>query len=238
MRGPFNSLIRPSSYQGLLAILVLVIVVAPLLDSARIGARALEVLFILALLSAIWDLTGIERTDRWVIGVGSVAIISRLAIALVQPPPLWLSVGAVGATVALFAITIWAISRHVFRQQSVTADTIRGAICVYLLLGFIWTMLYLVVFAYDPSAFPALDPSGDAAGVYASLQYFSFVTLTTLGYGDITPAGLIARQIAMAEAIVGQLFIAVAIAWLVGMYRGEDERRGPPSGESNDHDRS
>jgi nicotinamide riboside transporter PnuC len=109
---------------------------------------------------------------------------------------------------------------------------------VYLLLGLVWTLGYVLVFAFEPSAFPAIDPTDDAAGIYASLQYFSFVTLTTLGYGDITPVGLVARQLAMAEAIVGQLFIAVAIAWLVGMYRGDRDRRDALSEEADDHEHS
>lgn len=231
-------LVRPRSYSGLLTILVIVIVVSPLLDAIRFGARILDVLFVLALLSAIRDITDDARSHRWVLGVGAVAIASRIASLFVQPPPVWVSVIALGSTIALFLITIWSISRHVFRERSVTVDTIRGAVCVYLLLGFVWTMGYVVIFAYQPSAFPALDPTGESASIFASLQYFSFVTLTTLGYGDITPTGLIARQVALAEAIVGQLFIAVAIAWLVGMYRGEAERRGPLSDKSNDHDRS
>lgn len=238
MPGRFRSLARPRSYSGLLTMLVVVIVVSPLLDAVRFGARTLDVLFILALLSAIRDIAGDERRHHWVVGIGAVAVLGRLVSAVVQPPPTWIGIVSIGATMAVFLIATWSISRHVFREPSVTTDTIRGAICVYLLLGFIWTMAYVLVFASDPSAFPALIPAGDPAGTYASLQFFSFVTLTTLGYGDITPAGLVARQLAMAEAIVGQLFIAVAIAWLVGMYRGSGGDRDGRSEERSEDRRS
>lgn len=234
----FLDLVTPRSYSGLLAVLLIVIVVSPLLNAVRLGSRILDVLFVLALLSAIRDIAGEFRRHGWVLGVGAVAVVSRIVSALAHPPPGWLVVTAIGSTIALFVIAIAAISRHVFRSRTVTLDTIRGAICVFLLLGLVWTLSYLVVFAVDREAFPSIDPAGDSTTVYSTLQYFSFVTLTTLGYGDVTPHGLAARQLAMLEAIVGQLFIAVAIAWLVGMYRREDERRGPPSDDSNDHDRS
>lgn len=216
-------LLRPRSYTGLLTILVLVIVISPVLEEIRFGSRTLEVLLAIVLLSAIRDIARDERRHLWILFIGAVAVVSRIGSAVLQPPPVWLFVVALGSTIGFFVIAAWSISQHVFRQQRVTADTIRGAICVYLLLGLIWTMAFIGVAYFDPSTFPSLDHSAGYAGVYSTLQYFSFVTLTTLGYGDITPHGLVARQLAMAEAIVGQLFIAVAIAWLVGMYRG---RRG------------
>ncbi len=225
-----HSLVRPRSYSGLLTILVVVIVASPLLAAIPIGSKALDVLFVLALLSAIRDIAGDERRHHWILVVGAIAVLSRVASAVWSAQQTWLFLLTIGSTIALFLIATWSIARHVFRQPRVTVDTIRGAICVYLLLGIIWTLGFAVVTFFDHSAFPALDPVGDPAGVYNSLQYFSFVTLTTLGYGDITPHGLAARQLAVAEAIVGQLYIAVAIAWLVGMYRGDrdPETRVPP----------
>ena len=240
-----HNLLRPRSYGGLMTILVLVVVVSPLLDSIRFGSRILDVLFVLALLSAIRDIAGDRRRHRMMLAVGVVAVVGRIISALWQPPPAWISVVALVSTMALFLIAIGSISRHVFHERSVSTDTIRGAICVYLLLGFVWTLSYVLVASLDPNAFPDIDPLESPAAMYNGLQYFSFVTLTTLGYGDITPHGNAARQLAMAEAIVGQLYIAVAIAWLVGMYRGEDdhspepseregrtESRSPPGGES------
>jgi hypothetical protein len=224
-----HNLLRPRSYGGLMMILVLVIVVSPVLDTIRFGSRILDMLFVLALLSAIRDIAGDQRRHRWMLAVGAVAVVGRITSALWQTPPMWISVLAVGSTMALFLIAIWSISHHVFRERSVSTDTIRGAICVYLLLGFVWTLSYVVVASLDPSAFPDIDPLESPAASYNGLQYFSFVTLTTLGYGDITPHGNAARQLAMAEAIVGQLYIAVAIAWLVGMYRGAGDRGSEPS---------
>lgn len=229
-------LLRPRSYTGLLTILVVVIVISPMLEEIRLGSRIVDLLFALVLLSAIRDIAGDRRRHRWILVVGAVAVLSRIASAAIQTSPVWLFIVALGSSIGVFGMATWSISAHVFRQPRVTADTIRGAICVYLLLGLLWTMGFVGIAYFDRSAFPSLEPDAGFAAVYSSLQYFSFVTLTTLGYGDITPHGLAARQLAMAEAIVGQLFIAIAIAWLVGMYRGASDTSDVLSTEGEEHD--
>ena len=108
------------------------------------------------------------------------------------------------------------ILRYIFRQENVTLETIYGAIAVYILIGILWVFLYNLTELLHPGSF-SLAEVLDAESKKA-LYFFSFVTLTTLGYGDITPVSGPARSLAMLEAIVGQMYIAVLIARLVGMH--------------------
>ena len=108
------------------------------------------------------------------------------------------------------------ILRYIFRQENVTLETIYGAIAVYILIGILWVFLYNLTELFHPGSF-SLAAVLEAESKKA-LYFFSFVTLTTLGYGDITPVSGPARSLAMLEAIVGQMYIAVLIARLVGMH--------------------
>jgi hypothetical protein len=108
---------------------------------------------------------------------------------------------------------------QVFRAGPVTAHRIRGAIVVYLLLGGMWSLLYQIVALTIPHSFHF--PEGLAAGDPEELQrilvYFSFTTLTTTGFGDITPATPMARTLAMFEALTGQLYLVITLTRLVSL---------------------
>ena len=109
------------------------------------------------------------------------------------------------------------LSVQVFKAGPVTAHRIRGAIVVYLLLGGAWGLLYSLVHMTTPHAFHLarhLAP-GDTASIQRSLTYFSFTTLTTTGFGDITPTNSLSRTLAMFEAMTGQLYLVITMARLV-----------------------
>jgi len=101
----------------------------------------------------------------------------------------------------------------------VTGHRIRGAIVIYLLLGLIWALLYQVVALTIPGAFrlPESLTAGVPDALRRELTYFSYVTLTTTGYGDITAVHPVARTLVMLEALVGQLYPAIVLAWLVSL---------------------
>jgi len=106
---------------------------------------------------------------------------------------------------------------QVFREGPITTYRIQGSILVYLLIGFTWAVAYQLVHAVVPAAFSFAQGDPGPAHSRDPLIYYSFVTLTTVGYGDITPIHAIARSLAMAEALIGQLYPAILIARLVSM---------------------
>ena len=116
---------------------------------------------------------------------------------------------------ALFMIlAILVLQKRIKTAKKVDNDIIKGSICIYLILGFLWTIFYSIIWRFDPSAFTGftLDNAN------RKLLYFSFTTLTTLGYGDILPVSPPAMAFANLEAIFGQLYPAITIAKLVSLY--------------------
>jgi len=127
--------------------------------------------------------------------------------------------------ITFFVLTTVVILSHVLQYKKVTADKIYGAICGYLLIGIIWALIYTALENYIPGSFNfhyGLEAS--LVGTYshplyfAQFIYYSFVTLTTLGYGDITPLSYPARAFSSLEAVIGQLYVAVLISRLVGLH--------------------
>ncbi len=112
-------------------------------------------------------------------------------------------------------IAAYLILRDILLSQQITTDTIRGSICVYLLIGFVWALLYGITASLETNAFSQPIIEIDS---YGRAVYFSFTTLTTLGYGDILPVSPLAKMLTNLEAIIGQLYPAILIAILVGGY--------------------
>ena len=116
------------------------------------------------------------------------------------------------ADIAFFSYLALAFMGYIFRERRVTSNVVAASLCVYILIGFLWAFFYMVLNEYEPCvSFREDDLSR------RDLVYFSFVTLTTLGYGDITPLSPYAKAAAMVEAIVGQIYLIVIVARLVAM---------------------
>ena len=115
------------------------------------------------------------------------------------------------------------INRRIFLVTKVDSDTIKGGISVFFLIGIVWALFYDMVAILDPNAF---SQSVETTSLLDSMFYFSFTTLTTLGYGDITPISDIARTLANLEAIVGMMYPAIFIARLVGLYTAQEMSKG------------
>src|SRR5208337_1410535 len=124
-----------------------------------------------------------------------------------------------GLSLIYLGILLAVVIAQVFRDGPVTAHRIRGAIVIYLLLGVMWAFTYQVVALTIPQAFrlPEGLIAGEPDALRRELTYFSVVTLTTTGYGDITAVHPVARTLVMLEALVGQLYPAIVLAWLVSL---------------------
>ena len=110
-----------------------------------------------------------------------------------------------------------AILDYIFRERDVSTDIIAGAIVAYLLMAVMWSQIYFVIETVRPGSFHQ-SAGTSASTLPAMLRYFSLVTITTVGYGDVTPVGAVARAFANLEAVVGQLYLVIQVAWLVGMH--------------------
>ena len=122
--------------------------------------------------------------------------------------------GLCGAAFFIFAII--QILIFIYSQKKVTTDLIVGAVIVYLLMALAWSFIFGVVELLHPGSFSM--PEIEGISTSRSFLYYSFVTLTTLGYGDITPVTSLARSLCILEAVIGQLYLVVQVAWLVGVH--------------------
>lgn len=130
-----------------------------------------------------------------------------------------LLVGAYLIAAGFFAFALYGILRTILVKQ-VSGDAMLGAVCGYLLLGIIWSLMCSAVETASPGSYKVSATGGaDAASARldrGTLCYYSFVTLATVGYGDVTPTTPLARTLAWTEAITGQFYLAVLVAGLVG----------------------
>jgi hypothetical protein len=219
VRNRARGLIRESwqSQANLSFFLALLVVVAFVLPSIGFGARNVklysDLTFSLLLLSGIAIAWG-GRRELFLLAafVGGVALAVRWTAFFSKSSALqlWADQWSLAAILLIAVILLL----QVFREGAVTHSRIQGAIAVYLLFGIGWAHAYHIAETVHPGSFAT---TAGAMSNVSDWVYYSFVTLTTVGYGDITPVRPIARTLSISEALTGQLYLAVLIARLVAM---------------------
>jgi len=203
-------------YAYLLATLAVLIVARPFLPD--LGRNL--VLAILGLSLVMAAVTSAARQYQVWVGVAITVAILFFSVFPEQQGNLDGSVLSPGLGVLYWSFTGFLILRRILvHTTEVTSDTINGAICVYLLMGLGWAHGYALLEAVEPGSFDMEGHSGLGPGVHAFEHFigFSFITLTTVGYGNIVPLTPRAEAVAIAESISGQLYLAVLLARLVAM---------------------
>jgi hypothetical protein len=203
-----------SSMTVLLVMLVSTVFVIPVVfPSGEVGRAFRDISFTLILLSGAIAIYKRHSASLVAVFLCLIAIASRwsewVVPAIEQP-----LVREGSALLALLLITT-IVAMRVFASGVVTADRIMGAIALYLLLGIAWAVAYELIALHVPGAFSVGDREGQGPQRWF---YFSFVTLTTVGYGDITPTVRITQSLATLEALVGQLYPAIILARLVSLH--------------------
>jgi hypothetical protein len=199
---------------------LLLAVAQPLMSGLFEEQGSFDVAFSL-LIGAVLLLVFEEREHRRVaFSLGLAALVAVWASYWLEGPPgRILLIGAHLVAACFIGFALYRILRAILVKQP-SGDAIFGAVCGYLLLGIIWGFLYSAVETGAPGSFST--PASRAAGGVSTrldrgtLGYYSFVTLATVGYGDVTPTTPLARTLAWMEAIAGQFYLAVLVAGLVG----------------------
>jgi hypothetical protein len=152
-------------------------------------------------------------------------VIAGLLLAIVMVTLLWLQhfypnkwIAAISMLTGVFfgAVVIASILGFMLKSDEINREIIYAAILLYLLAALMWAFAYTFLELIDPASFNVDLNRPD--GYVLLFQYYSFVTITTLGYGDITPVTEVAKAFSVLEAVVGQLYLVVVVAWLVGMH--------------------
>jgi voltage-gated potassium channel len=223
----------PHRHSALLMALVTAFVVRPLIGDTGAGFILFSIALVLLLLVALYNINVDElvgergllltqarhrRLLGWMLAIA--AGVDRIATIFVHNPML-----SIAGTISwlLFVVFIAGSQlRSVLRQREVTGETICMAVSVYLLFGFAWALLYALIFQRHPESFSGIVSATQVRPtefqhLFPIFGYFSLTTLSTIGFGDITPVTIQARYAAVAEGIAGQFYLAILVARLVGM---------------------
>ena len=220
--------------QGLWACLFLLFVaqlMGPLIDSPAVRLIT-SLLFSLFLIAGVIQLAQ-QRGLRILASLLAVAAIMLRWVGHALPTPPVIGAGLIAAMLLMSLLTLIGIDRVFRDDRPVTTERIAGAVAVYLLFGLTWAYLYGLLDHLLPGAFslPDVTDAGDPTRT-ESFTYFSFITLTTLGYGDITPVHPVARMCAVVQALFGQLYPATLLARLVSLeIISRQTPRPPEAGE-------
>jgi len=205
------------NFSWLLAALLVFLLGVPLADDLMMlsGPVVKSLVFSCLLVIGVWSLQGSGRF----FSVGITLVIAGITLnvlAAIFPSTVFLY-GSLAALFGFLLISIFWTFNQVVLSTEISANRLVGAVCIYLLLGVIWAVAYSILGMAFPGSFqgfsPLADPEWDSEWLY-----FSFVTMTTLGYGDISPVSATARALAYIQAIFGQFYIAILVAGLVGAH--------------------
>lgn len=172
-------------------------------------------LFLAIMLSTVWAMN-LQRNAVLLccsLGVAAFGLSVLDHVILDSSASFWLHASVLLLYISFFLICIVIFLKKVFFSKTANWDSIQGGISIYFLMGILWAFLYQMVLLFDPTAiqFPDTYHSSDAF-------YLSFTTLSTLGYGDILPVSRVARNLTTMESMLGQIFLTVFLARLIGLH--------------------
>ena len=222
--------VRFSAAQLLIA-LVLLFVATPFMEGLRHGQLIEVILLSVVLVTAVFAV-GTSGRALWIGGLLCVVTVGARWSYHFFPHliPVWVFHGA---AILFLSFVVMQILRFILRAPKVNSEVLCAAIAAYLLIGLLWALNYVLVGQLSPDAF-AFSTGPEAARKMDRFNafYFSFVVLSTVGFGDITPVSPAARMLAMMEAVTGLFYVTVLVARLVAMYAPK-AHHAPPTDSKN-----
>ncbi|MDQ5988135.1 MAG: hypothetical protein CSYNP_03891 [Syntrophus sp. SKADARSKE-3] len=202
-----------NKYFLLLTALILLIVMSPLIENARINLAINSGLF-LAIITFMLIILGAGRLlFSFCLSAAIFSFILHYMASFVTKST-QLEVMATLAYLLFIGVATLFLIRKIFSEEKVTADTIMGSLSIYVLIGVLWQLLYSMIWLLNRDSFSLNQQIRSVPDFF----YFSFTTMTTLGYGDILPISQAAKIAAMLQAMTGQIYLTVLVARLVGLH--------------------
>jgi len=221
----------------MLALIIIEALAPDLIGFLHVGDLVISGLILAALIATVRDPRGVVVT----LVLGGAAIVARL-VAAVRPDNPVQNGAVLFLSAVFFAYLIWKILRDISTEDRTTVERVFGALCAYIFIGVLFALLYAYLEYRDPAVATftvsneaIIQSAASESSLLPIFTYYSFVTLTTLGYGDITPVTDATRTLAWMEALIGQLFLAVLVAGFVADHiskgsQGSSSQDGPPDG--------
>ncbi len=202
-------------YFGLLTSLVLTFTVAPFFEERGAAEQLLNIFMVMSLVFSVIVVSRSKVSFLIVFVLSLPMLISSLVFSLQEEQTFSI---VLATTTALFFMYIAVmVLQNIFTTKEVDTNLILGAICVYLLIAVVSAIIYSLIAVLVPGSFEFVGETVIPAHM-KDFMYYSLVTMTTLGYGDITPLSAPAKSVAAMQALLGQIYIAIIIARLVGLH--------------------
>lgn len=205
---------------ALLISLVFTFAINPFLEGKGIASQLLNVLLVILLIFSVMVVSDTKTSFIIAIFLGVPMLVSN-ATAFVYTKEEY-SIFVASSSALFFTYVIVMLLRKIFTVGIIDINILLGAVCVYFLIGVVWALFYSLIDASVPGSYNVADKQVSSLDMN-EFVYFSMVTLTTLGYGDITPVSAPAKSLAAMEALVGQTYLTVIIARLVGLHMQQNK---------------
>lgn len=200
-----------NKFNRLMIALILIVVSFPFLQAIETRFPFISMILLIAIIPAL----GAVLPSKAFLPLAAVGLIAFIIEILIKyqvinvTERILLFVLALYAVFLLLAIII--LIKKIMSRKVVTSDTIKGGVSIYFLIALLWSIFYMIMYGVNPESF------ANMSGKKVDFFYYSFTTLTTLGYGDIVPKGSYAKLLSTMEAFIGQVYLAIFIANLVGL---------------------
>jgi len=202
--------------------LLVFLLIAPALTQwfPAISSIIIQFSFMAIMIMGVWSL----QADKKLFLIGSLLAVSGVILSTIYIFIDSTVIHLLSLTILLLFCVLSAIvaMRQILFGQKIDANKLFGSICIYFLIGIVWALLYVFVDYAHQDSFVGIVVENENERIWEFI-YYSFVTLTTLGYGDINPVNSLARSLAYLEAVCGQIYIAILVASLVGAYLSEQK---------------
>lgn len=175
-----------------------------------------ELMIMATLIIGVWSLAHDRKWFRT--GIALSFTIMLLVIIAESTKINWLVYLIVLCWYLFFLMAFVFTVKAVIRTREIDANSIVGAICIFMMAAYLWAMTYSVILMFEPAAFKGVEIGPSVAERFSQMSYFSFVTITTLGFGDISPVLPLAQSLVVLEAMFGQFFIAIFVAGMVAIH--------------------
>jgi hypothetical protein len=224
LRAWYRDFERSSDAYGVVVLLLIVLIILPMAieplssEAVAIATAVVGGAVVVLSLRASW-------VTPWLVNVAAVVWATAIIGTLLPERTVVATIGGVGLGLLLI-VSPGAILNRIVRHKRVTVKTVYGSIAVYLQIGLAFSLLYLELFRADPAAYPSVS-----AGTLGTFIYYSFITLTTVGYGDITPVTETGRTMAIFEALIGQIFLVIVVARIVALLGTEARLKDSDPGQ-------
>ena len=211
------------SYQGLLVIILFIMIAYPLLPPSIFTRLIFQILITGILIFSIYSL--IQNKRQFAIGLFLAVPTLALGWIGLYSSAHFITITGLMFRILFFGYIIFVFLTSIFKTKKITSDLIYGSICIYLLIGIEWSFIYSLAEVIRPGSFDLSSiiqgteiTADETHNLNPHFIYFSFTTLTTLGYGDILPKTLSSKFLTSLEAITGQFYVAVLVARLVAVH--------------------